>query len=61
MNDITTIVIERETRDKLKKIGKKGETYNDIIKRLIENNETKQYYRNGFWIETDAAPPLMRD
>ncbi len=36
MSEITTIIIEKEVRDKLKEIGKKGETYNDIIKRLIE-------------------------
>jgi len=36
MEDITTIVVERKVRDKLKELGKKGETYNDIIKRLIE-------------------------
>jgi len=56
MNDITTIVIERETRDKLKKIGRKGETYNDIIKRLIENAETEQLSK-GFW-KTDVASPF---
>ncbi|MHA1836145.1 MAG: DUF7557 family protein, partial [Candidatus Odinarchaeia archaeon] len=32
MKDITTIVIEKKIRDKLKELGKKGETYNDIIK-----------------------------
>lgn len=36
MKDITTIVIEKIVRDNLKELGKKGETYNDIIKRLIE-------------------------
>jgi len=36
MENITTIVIEKTLRDKLKSIGKKGETYNDIIKRLVK-------------------------
>jgi len=36
MQDITTITIRKETREKLKEIGKKGETYDEIIKRLIE-------------------------
>lgn len=36
MEDITTIQITKETREKLKKIGRKGETYNDIILRLLE-------------------------
>jgi predicted CopG family antitoxin len=36
MQNITTIQITKETRKKLKDIGKKGETYNDIILRLLE-------------------------
>ena len=31
----TTIQIDEETRDKLRDLGKKGETYDDIINRLI--------------------------
>ena len=33
--DLTTIQISKELRDTLKELGKKGETYEDIIKRLI--------------------------
>jgi len=36
MKDITTISIKKETREMLKEIGKKGETYDEIIRRLIE-------------------------
>lgn len=32
---LVVIKIERETREELKKLGIKGETYNDIIKALI--------------------------
>jgi len=32
----TTIELSKETRDKLKELGKKGETYDSIIRRLIE-------------------------
>lgn len=32
---ITTIKIDSETRDKLKELGKKGETYDTIINKLI--------------------------
>ena len=39
MENITTIVLEKEVRDDLKGLGKKGETYNDILKRLIENEK----------------------
>jgi len=34
--EITTIQISKETREKLVDMGKKGETYDDIIKKLIE-------------------------
>jgi len=34
--DLTTIQISKKLRDKLKELGKKGETYEDIIGRLVE-------------------------
>jgi len=37
-NDITVIRVRKETRDRLAEIGKKKETYDDIICRLIEND-----------------------
>ena len=37
-NDITVIRVRKETRDRLAEIGKKKETYDDIICRLIDNN-----------------------
>jgi len=36
MKDKATLKIEREVLNELKKLGKKGETYSDIIKRLME-------------------------
>ena len=33
---ITTIQITQQTRDKLKDFGKKGETYEDVIVRLLK-------------------------
>jgi len=41
MKNITTIQISTETRDALKKYGKKGDTYDDIISRLIEKAKNK--------------------
>jgi hypothetical protein len=38
-NHITTIQLSMKTKEKLKKLGKKGDTYEDIILRLILNNE----------------------
>jgi hypothetical protein len=37
----TTIRIELETRNKLRNLGKKGETYDQIIIRLIETVESQ--------------------
>ena len=34
--ELTTIQVTKETREMLKELGKKGETYDDIIRRLIE-------------------------
>lgn len=33
---VTTIQLEKSTRDRLMSIGKKGETYDSIINRLID-------------------------
>ena len=48
----TTIRIELETREKLRNLGKKGETYNEIIRRIIETveanskaSEAQSFYR----------------
>lgn len=48
----TTIRIELETREKLRDLGRKGETYNEIIRRLINTlesdskaSETQSFYR----------------
>ena len=34
--ELTSIKIRKKTRDVLKSIGKKGETYDDIINRLLD-------------------------
>ena len=34
--NMTTIQLSTETRDQLKELGKKGETYDEIIKKLLE-------------------------
>lgn len=34
--DATTVRISTGLRDKLKKLGVKGETYEDVIQRLVE-------------------------
>lgn len=46
----TTIPIEKETRERLRSFGRKGETYDQVLRRLIaiaEHEEfmTRQYER----------------
>ena len=39
--DLTTIQLSRETRDQLKDLGRKGETYDDIIQKLLKEANKK--------------------
>lgn len=39
MADTVVIRLERETREKLKNLGKKGETYDDVINKLIKETD----------------------
>ena len=42
------IVISEETKKKLDKLGNKGDSYEDIVLRLIKNNSiNKSYWRNS--------------
>lgn len=36
---ITTIVVSKDTREQLKNLGKKGESYDQIIRRLLNLGE----------------------
>lgn len=36
MSEVTTIPVTKDVRDRLKQYGKKGETYNDILNRLMD-------------------------
>ncbi len=36
MASTTTISLQRETKEKLRKLGSKGQTYDDLIRDLIE-------------------------
>jgi len=43
----TTVLVENSTRDRLKKIGKKGQSYDDLINELI-NSKNKDSPDRGF-------------
>jgi transcriptional regulator len=38
----TTISLEEETRDRLKALGQKGETYDELVNRLIDHWEESE-------------------
>ncbi|MGD9672081.1 MAG: hypothetical protein AB7U98_01225 [Candidatus Nitrosocosmicus sp.] len=37
---MTTIIIQNRTRDLLRKVGRKQQTYDDIINELLEKSKT---------------------
>ncbi|MFB6209710.1 MAG: antitoxin VapB family protein [Candidatus Nanohaloarchaea archaeon] len=39
----TTISVSEETRDRLKKMGEKGDSYDDIVKRLLDQYIESRY------------------
>ncbi len=41
MSDKTTIQISKDLRSELEKLGQKGETYEEIIRKLIKSNLLK--------------------
>lgn len=43
MGETTTIPLSKETRDLLKKYGHKGETYDELIRRLLETAEQIEF------------------
>jgi hypothetical protein len=45
MGKTTTIPLSKETRDLLKKYGQKGETYDELIRRLLEMAEQMEFAR----------------
>ncbi|MDO8459651.1 MAG: antitoxin VapB family protein [Nanoarchaeota archaeon] len=40
----TTIAISREVKEQIMELGNKGETYSEIIKRLIESAKKRQLH-----------------
>jgi len=50
MRNTTTIQVEREVKDILKKMGRKGDTYNEIIKRLIKRSEYIEFMEEQYRI-----------
>ncbi|HLC77243.1 MAG TPA: hypothetical protein VJH04_03505 [archaeon] len=57
--ETTTIPISKDIRDALKRAGRKDETYNDIIRKLLKASEIKKFYDEMEKIlETEEFVPL---
>ena len=41
----TTIQVSKETRERLKKIGSKGQTYDEIIVKLLEIGQKVMFFK----------------
>lgn len=41
MANITTILVSKQAQERLKEIGKKGDTYDDIIVKLLNHFEKR--------------------
>lgn len=58
-----TIQLESEIAEKLKALGKEGETYSDVIRRLIDTVRYEEFMREQYkilddedeWVPLDAS------
>lgn len=46
--NITTIPVRRETKDRLKSLGLKGQTYDEIISQLLEDVEYEEFMERQY-------------
>ena len=46
MSTLTTIQVQKETREELREFGKKGETYEDVIKKLMEIAKRVEFFED---------------
>ncbi len=57
--NLTTIQISKMTRDQLRKLGMKGETYDQVLKRLIEMSRKTAFFNDiDRILETEEFVPL---
>ena len=57
----TTIIVRKDTRNQLKDIGSKGETYDEIISQLIELAKQHGFYEKQLKIlKTERFVPLEK-
>lgn len=59
MTEVTTIQITKDAREELREFGKKGETYEEIIRRLMEKARRVAFFEEiDRIVETEEFTPL---
>lgn len=59
MMGTTTIPVSPEVRDRLKRLASKGETYDELLRRLVKDAEGRLLYeRERRILETEEFVPL---
>lgn len=48
MSEATTIPVTKDVRDRLRQYGIKGETYNDILKRLMDEVDYEAFMERQY-------------
>jgi predicted CopG family antitoxin len=48
MSEATTIPVTKDVRDRLKQYGKKGETYSDILRRLMDEIDYETFMERQY-------------
>jgi predicted CopG family antitoxin len=46
LSTLTTIQIQKETREELREFGKKGETYEEVIKKLMDIAKRVEFFED---------------
>jgi len=58
-NDLTTIQLSKVTRDQLRQLGRKGETYDQVLNRLIDMARRTAFFMDiDRILETEEFVPL---
>ncbi len=59
MSQVTTIQIQKDTREMLREFGHKGETYDQLIRRLMEAAKKLRFFQDlDRIVETEEFVPL---
>lgn len=59
ISENTTVIVSKETRDALKAIGSKGETYDAVLRRLLQLK--REYEETGGLKEFTHIPDIEKE